>query len=87
MKNCFFKIFKELNKKKKNELNDLIVKIIILKRKKKDFYISSNFLLRKKNICIETGCNRSVYNEFYLSRCNIRKNLKLGGINGLKKIS
>ena len=86
MKNCFFKTYNILKKKKNFEIFDLLNNIILLKRKKKRFFPISEKLI-KKNICIETGNNSSVYSDFYLSRINLRKNLKLAKINGLKKIS
>jgi ribosomal protein S14 len=86
MKNFFYKNKKKLYINKDHSINDLLKKILVLKRKNNNFSIMRNQVARKI-ICIESKNTRSVHTDFSLSRMNIKNHLGLGTINGLKKLS
>ena len=86
MRKSFTKIYKNAIYNKNKEFDHLLSKILILKRKNKDFMIKQNKVY-KKIICLESKNPRSVNVKFALSRMNLKENFKLGYINGLKKSS
>lgn len=86
MKKFFLRKFLNEFKISKNNLNYLIFKLLLLYRKKNNFFLKSFKNFRKK-LCIETGLTRSIYRDFSLSRMNLKKMLSEKKINGLKKIS
>jgi ribosomal protein S14 len=86
MKNFFYKNKRKLYINKDHSINDLLKKILVLKRKNNNFSINRNHIARKI-ICIESKNTRSVHTDFSLSRMNIKNHLGSGSINGLKKLS
>ena len=86
MRKSLQKIFKNLKTYSNNENNNLLNKILLLKRKNNVFRIKTNRLMNK-TICLESMNTRSVYTDFALTRMNIKENINLGHINGLKKSS
>jgi len=84
MRRCFFKYYKNFKLNKVFEI--LKLKYVILNI----YYSNINKLKvkkQKKIFCIETGKTRSVDSFFLLYRMNLKKNLSLSKMNGLKKIS
>ena len=86
MKNFFFKNINNLINNKNNTFDNILKKIIKLKRKNKSFIIPQKMILRKI-ICLKSFNTRSVYKDFSLSRMYIKNDLSLKILNGLKKIS
>jgi predicted patatin/cPLA2 family phospholipase len=86
MKNFFFKNINNLISNKANTFENILKKIIKLKRKNKNFIIYNKKILRKI-ICIKSYNTRSVHKDFSLSRMFIKNELSLKTLNGLKKIS
>jgi predicted patatin/cPLA2 family phospholipase len=86
MKNFFFKNINNLINNKNNTFDNILKKIIKLKRKNKSFIIPQKMILRKI-ICLKSFNTRSVYKDFSLSRMYIKNDLSLKFLNGLKKIS
>jgi predicted patatin/cPLA2 family phospholipase len=86
MKNFFFKNINNLIDNKNNTFDNILKKIIKLKRKNKNFIIPQKMILRKI-ICLKSLNTRSVYKDFSLSRMHIKKDLSLKILNGLKKVS
>jgi ribosomal protein S14 len=86
MRKSLPKIYKNIKHYNINENINLLNKIILLKRTNNIYKIKTNSL-RKKTICLESNNTRSVYTDFALTRMNIKENMNLGHINGLKKSS
>lgn len=86
MKKFFFNNIKNLRNNKENTFENILKKIIKLKRKNKNFIIPRRMIVRKI-ICIKSFNTRSVYKDFSLSRMLLKEDLSFKLLNGLKKIS
>lgn len=87
MKKCFFNNFKNLNLNNKKEFNKLVIKVLNLSNDFNFKYSLEGLKLKNNSFCIETGSKRSIDSFFLLNRMNIKKNLNLGKLIGVKKIS
>jgi ribosomal protein S14 len=86
MRKSLPKIYKNIKHYNINENINLLNKILLSKRINNIYKIKTNSL-RKKVICLESSNTRSVYTDFALTRMNLKENINLGHINGLKKSS
>ena len=86
MRKSLPKIYKNIINYNKSENSILLNKILLLKRAN-NIYKLKTISLRKKTICLESSNTRSVYTDFALARMNLKENINLGHINGLKKSS
>lgn len=86
MKKSFIRIYKKLLLTSLKEREKLLIKVIKIRREKKNFFLNES-KTQKKAFCLESKNPRSVYNKFSLSRMNLKRHADFGDINGVKKSS